>query len=152
MKYHKSLTVKDCNEGMLCIIVLLFGQLWQCSLWCQPWITSDKTEEKQSRNTAWASLMKTERVGQPADRPSGCICVCWWSDKSDSPQLCWSTASVGHLSELTSNSRRPLHSMQLHAAGSHLTGGIIIDSPATVTGQLVLHVCVGVGVYLQGKT
>lgn len=44
----------------------------------------------------------------------------------------------GHLSELTRNSRWPLHSMQFHATGSVLTGGIIMGSNATVNGPLAL--------------
>lgn len=44
----------------------------------------------------------------------------------------------GHLSELTANSHWPLHSMQLHASGSLLTGGIITGSSGTVNGPLAL--------------
>lgn len=79
-------------------------------LWLRCGITSDKEKEKQGRDTVWASEEKSERVREPADKPSGSNCVCWWNDKSDIPQVCWSTASLGHLSVPTWNSRWPLHS------------------------------------------
>lgn len=51
-----------------------------------------------------------QKVQQNTDTSRGYNSVCWKSDKSDSPQASWSTASLGHLSELTWNSRWPLHS------------------------------------------
>lgn len=117
-------------------------------------ITRDKREEKQADGVGIQHERVRRRLSEYRSlqtNPVAVIVSAGGVISQTAPQVCWSTASLGHLSVLTRNSRWPLHSAVCSFSQQDPTWQV--KSLWTVLVQLMASCswCVWVCVHLRGK-